>query len=252
MHRHMPIPGPIKLQLSNRLLRLWEIVRLRTGDKFWKFGGEIWSEIWERGLDDAAWWCSPTADVPPVPRKAAQGNGRAPLGQNNVSLKAQFSVQVRGPSRVRCIWGSLFVQWGDNSNTIPYMGVKVKTLTCEMFIILPNNIIHSKIYYYHNGCIPCRSSWPRVVQELLAFKGGLLCCVYMWFLWGLFLSSRQHSGRHESCEVHGALYLEGVTLGLYILGVETWRKCLLQSPFPIIGCPTAVGNTACLFWFFHQ
>lgn len=83
-----------------------------------------------------------------------------------------------------------------------------------MFIILPNNIIHSKAYYYHNSYIPCKCFWPYVVQELLGFKGGLLCCVYIWYLWVLFLSSRQHSGKKESYGVHSVLYMEGMSFGL--------------------------------------
>lgn len=78
--------------------------------------------------------------------------------------------------------GSLFVQQDDNNgDNIPYTGVKIKKLTYEMFIILPNNIVHSKAYYYHNSYMPCKCSWPYVVREVLDFKGGLLCFVSVWY-----------------------------------------------------------------------
>lgn len=190
MHRHMPIPGPIKLQLSNRSLRRWEIVRLRTGDKFWKFGGEIRSEIWERGLDDAAWWCSPTADVPPrsqFPGRQRRVMGEPPLVRTmwarRLSLACRSVAQAESDAHE-----NLYLSSGVTvSNTIPYMGVKIKTLTCEMFIILPNNIVRSKIYYYHNGSflvgapghVWFRNCWPLKEVCFVVFTCGF-CGVYFF------------------------------------------------------------------------
>lgn len=239
MHRDSPTPRPIKLPSSSRLLRLWELVRLRTHDRSQGITTKIWrwNTLWNSGasggrrcLDDAS-----TTEGPP--RSRVLGSS----AEEWACPPWPDPCESEGSAWCACLWpvpgsvhvGPFICPLGWEKQQRRLHGSEDKGAD-SWNVYNPHNIISSKMSSYHNGCSPCKSSWSHVVQDLLALK-EVCFVVFTRGFCGFYLC-------HQ-----GVLHTQWMSLSLYILGVNTWRKYLFQSPFPINVCLPATDNTACLF-----